>query len=271
VPHTTNLALLPDWLDAEKILQAFGPYAFLIVLVIVFAECGLLIGFFMPGDSLLFTTGLFISQGWIDVPLWLACVLLTIVACLGNLVGYWIGYRSGPAIFNKPNSKLFKREYVDKTHEFFEKYGAGAIVLARFVPIVRTFITVIAGVGRMDFRRYALYTTIGGVLWGAGVTIAGYYLGQIAFIRNNLEAMAIAIVLVSVLPIAFEAVRGWLRQRRRANAAARATAAGTAGSAEAGPAEGTAAGTAPAHRAEAEGPADQTDPADQAGHHRTVR
>jgi membrane-associated protein len=227
VPHTTNLALLPDWLDAEKILQAFGPYAFVIVLVIVFAECGLLIGFFMPGDSLLFTTGLFIAHGFIDVPLWLACILLTVVACLGNLVGYWIGYRSGPAIFNKPNSKLFKQEYVNKTHEFFEKYGPGAIVLARFVPIVRTFITVIAGVGRMEFRQYAIYTTVGGILWGTGVTVAGFYLGQIDFIRHNLEAMAIAIVLVSVLPIAFEAVRGWLRSRRR-----RATAAGTAAAAD---------------------------------------
>lgn len=267
MPHTTNLALLPDWLDAEKILQAFGPYAFVIVLVIVFAECGLLIGFFMPGDSLLFTTGLFIAHGFIDVPLWLACILLTVVACIGNLVGYWIGYRGGPAIFNKPNSKIFKREYVDKTHEFFEKYGPGAIVLARFVPIVRTFITVIAGVGRMDFRRYATYTTIGGVLWGSGITIAGYYLGQITFIKDNLEAMAIAIVLVSVLPIAFEALRGWLKQRRRGGAT---TAAGTAADpAAAGSVpesgEGTAAGTGPdrADQAEVE--------AEQPGHHRSAR
>ncbi|GAB3407118.1 hypothetical protein GCM10027569_18540 [Flindersiella endophytica] len=271
MPHTTNLALLPDWLDAEKILHAFGPYAFVIVLVIVFAECGLLIGFFMPGDSLLFTAGLFIAHGFIDVPLWLACILLTVVACIGNLVGYWIGYRSGPAIFNKPNSKIFKREYVDKTHGFFEKYGPGAIVLARFVPIVRTFITVIAGVGRMDFRRYAFYTTIGGVLWGSGVTIAGYYLGQVEFIKNNLEAMAIAIALVSVLPIAFEGLRGWLRQRRRgsaASAAGPATGADTAASAAADPApgsaEGTAAGTGPDR-------ADQAAEAEEPGHHRSAR
>jgi membrane-associated protein len=210
---TTTLALLPDWLDAEHILTSLGPYALVGALVIVFAECGLLIGFFMPGDSLLFTVGMLVAIGAIDVPLWLVCLLLVIVACVGNLVGYAIGYRAGPALFNKPNSRLFKQEYVDKTHAFFEKYGARAIILARFVPIVRTFITAIAGVGRMDFRRYALYTTIGGVLWGAGVTIAGYFLGQIPFIRNNLEAMIIAIVFVSVIPIGVEMIRAWLRNR----------------------------------------------------------
>jgi membrane-associated protein len=211
---TTNLALLPDWLDAQHILDTLGPYALIGVLIIVFAECGLLVGFFLPGDSLLFTAGLLVANGAIGTPLWLVCVLIVISACAGNLVGYGIGYRAGPAIFNRPDSRLFKREYVDKTHAFFERYGARAIVLARFVPIVRTFITAIAGVGRMDFRRYATYTTLGGILWGAGVTVLGYFLGQIAFIRDNIEAMLILIVLVSVIPIGVELLRARSQHRR---------------------------------------------------------
>jgi membrane-associated protein len=211
---TTNLALLPDWLDAQHILDALGPYALIGVLIIVFAECGLLIGFFLPGDSLLFTAGLLVANGAIGTPLWLVCVLIVFSACLGNLVGYGIGYRVGPALFNRPDSRLFKREYVDKTHAFFERYGARAIVLARFVPIVRTFITAIAGVGRMDFRRYAIYTTVGGVLWGAGVTVLGYFLGQIAFVRDNIEAMLILIVFVSVIPIGVEFLRARSHNRR---------------------------------------------------------
>jgi membrane-associated protein len=211
---TTNLALLPDWLDATHILNALGPYAMVGVLIIVFAECGLLIGFFLPGDSLLFTAGLMVAIGSIKMPLVWFCLLIVISACAGNLVGYGIGYKAGPAIFNKPDSRLFKQEYVDKTHAFFDRYGARAIVLARFVPIVRTFITVTAGVGRMDFRKYAIYSTVGGVLWGAGVTVLGYFLGQIAFIRANIEAMLILIVLVSVIPIAIELIRARVAGRR---------------------------------------------------------
>ncbi|HEY6738750.1 MAG TPA: VTT domain-containing protein [Actinopolymorphaceae bacterium] len=204
---TVQLALLPEWLDPENIIRSLGPYALPGVLLIIFAECGLLIGFFLPGDSLLFAVGLFIGSGLIDIQLWLACVLLVVAACIGNLVGYGIGYRVGPALFNRPNSRLFKQSYVDKTHEFFEKYGARAIILARFVPIVRTFITATAGIGRMDFHKYTLYTTIGGVLWGAGVTVLGYFLGGVALIRDNLEAMALLIVLVSVIPIVVEYLR----------------------------------------------------------------
>jgi membrane-associated protein len=207
-------ALGPDWLDPQKILDALGPYALVGVLVIVFVECGLLLGFFLPGDSLLFTAGLLIATGFIDTPLWLACLLIVIAACTGNLLGYAIGYRAGPAIFNREDSRLFKRQYVDKTHEFFERFGARAIVLARFVPIVRTFITVMAGVGRMDLRRYAIYTTLGGMMWGAGITVCGYFLGQIAFFRQNIEAILVAIVLVSVVPIGIELLRTRLQLRK---------------------------------------------------------
>jgi membrane-associated protein len=196
-----------DWLDPQYLLDQFGDYALWGAAGVIFAECGLLIGFFLPGDSLLFTVGLLVSQDKISYPLWLCCVVLFVAAMLGNASGYLIGAKAGPRIFARDDSRLFKKKYVDKTHEFFEKYGNRAIVLARFVPIVRTFITVMAGVGDMGFRRFMVYSAIGGVLWASGVTVLGYYLGQISFVRNNIEAMLIAIVLVSVVPIGIEFLR----------------------------------------------------------------
>lgn len=202
-----TLALLPGWLDPDTLLRDLGPYMLLGLCLIVFAECGLLIGFFLPGDSLLFTAGLFVATGLLATPIWLVCLLLTGCAIIGNLTGYAIGYRVGPALFNKPNSRLFRQEYVAKTHEFFQRYGNRAIVLARFVPIVRTFITAMAGVGRMDRRQYATYSTVGGVLWATGVTLLGYWLGNIEFVHSNIELILIGIVLVSLLPIVIEVLR----------------------------------------------------------------
>jgi len=196
-----------DWLDPAYLLDRFGDYALWGAAFIVFAECGLLIGFFLPGDSLLFTVGLLVAQDQISYPLWLCCVVLTFAALVGNACGYGIGAKAGPAIFHRPESRIFKQEYVQKTHEFFEKYGNRAIVLARFVPIIRTFITVMAGVGSMGFRRFMIYTTVGGVLWATGVTVLGYFLGQIAFVRDNVEAMLLLIVFISVLPIGVEFLR----------------------------------------------------------------
>jgi membrane-associated protein len=213
--HT--LSILPSWLDPEVILQSMGGWAVAVLCLIIFAECGLLIGFFMPGDSLLFTAGLFVASGAIDMSLWLVCVLVTVCAFVGNVCGYWIGAKVGPALFNKPDSRLFKKEYVDKTHEFFDKYGARAIVLARFVPIVRTFITAMAGAARMDPKRYFTYSAIGGVLWASGVTILGFFLGQVQFVRDNLEAMAILIVLVSIVPIVIEMLRARRQNKREAS------------------------------------------------------
>ncbi len=199
-------ALGPEWLDPQN-LETFGTAAFWIALAIIFAECGLLIGFFLPGDSLLFMVGLFIASGVVAVPIGVACLLLTVAAVVGNLTGYWIGHRAGPALFNRPDSRFFRKEHVDKTHAFFDRYGARAIVLARFVPIVRTFITAMAGVGRMDLRTYALYSSIGGVLWATGVTLLGYFLGTVPFVKDNIELMLIGIVGLSVIPIAIEALR----------------------------------------------------------------
>ncbi|HZE02437.1 MAG TPA: VTT domain-containing protein, partial [Pseudonocardiaceae bacterium] len=186
--------------------------------LIIFAECGLLVGFFMPGDSLLFTAGLFVANGLIDSPIWLVCLLLTGCAVAGNVVGYYLGYRAGPALFNRPDSRLFKREYVDKTHAFFDKYGARAIVLGRFVPIVRTFITAVAGVGRMDRREYFTYSILGGVGWATGVTLLGFWLGGIMFVRNHVELILIGIVALSIIPIVIETIRIRALSRRTARA-----------------------------------------------------
>ena len=204
---TDVVALGPQWLDPQYIIESLGPWALLGVALILFAECGLLVGFFLPGDSLLFITGLAVTTGLIGTPLWLVCVILVVAAFLGNVCGYWIGRKAGPAIFDKPNSKLFKRENVDRTQAFFDKYGNRAIVLGRFVPIVRTFITVMAGVGRMDAKRFFTFSAIGAVAWAAGVTLLGAALGQIQFVRDNIEAMLILVVLISVIPIAIEFIK----------------------------------------------------------------
>lgn len=203
----TVLALGPEWLQPDTIISWLGPWALVGLAAIVFAECGLLLGFFLPGDSLLFTAGLFVANGAIGAPLWLVCLVLVAAAVLGNACGYWIGRAAGPAIFDKPRSRLFNPAHVLKTQEFFDKYGNRAIVLGRFVPVVRTFITVMAGVGRMEPKRYLTYSLIGGVAWAAGVTLLGFWLGQFAFVRANIELILILIVAVSVLPIAVELVR----------------------------------------------------------------
>ncbi|HEV7827964.1 MAG TPA: VTT domain-containing protein [Pseudonocardiaceae bacterium] len=210
------LALVPSWLDPDHLLRMLGPYVLVGLCLIIFAECGLLIGFFLPGDSLLFTAGLFVASGLIGTPIWLVCLLLTVCAVAGNVAGYYLGYRAGPALFNRPDSRLFKREHVDKTHAFFDRYGARAIVLGRFVPIVRTFITAIAGVGRMDARKYFLYSIIGGVVWASGVTLLGFWLGRITFVRDHVELILVGIVALSFIPIVIELVRARRPSRRTA-------------------------------------------------------
>ena len=196
-----------DWLDPATLLDRFGDYALWGAAAIVFAECGLLIGFFLPGDSLLFTVGMLVAQDKVSYPLWVCCLVLFAAAVLGNACGYAVGDRLGPSLFKRDDSRLFKKEYVEKTHEFFEKYGNRAIVLARFVPVVRTFITVMAGVGTMSFRRFMIYSAVGGALWAAGVTLLGYYLGTVPFVANNVEVMLLAFVAVAIVPVALEYLR----------------------------------------------------------------
>ncbi len=208
----TTLALGPDWLAPEWLISTFG---LLGILAIVFAESGLLIGFFLPGDSLLFTAGLLVADGrYITYPLWLVCLLITIAAIAGDQVGYLFGRKVGPALFRRPNSRLFKQENLLKAHDFFERYGARSVVLARFVPIVRTFTPIVAGVSRMNYRTFVTYNIIGGVLWGTGVTVLGYFLGQVPFVKTNIEFILIAIVGISVLPIAVELLRARIAAKR---------------------------------------------------------
>ncbi|MER5178959.1 VTT domain-containing protein [Streptomyces sp. NPDC002896] len=210
-----TLALGPSWLDPDYLLNTFGIWG---LLLIVFAESGLLIGFFLPGDSLLFTTGLLITSKQLDFPLWGAIGLICLAAILGDQAGYMFGKKVGPALFTRPDSRLFKQENVVKAHEFFEKYGPKSLVLARFVPIVRTFTPIIAGVSGMRYRSFLIFNVIGGVLWGAGVTLLGSWLGNIDFVHKNIEAILILIVLISVVPIIIEFLRARGKAKRSAAA-----------------------------------------------------
>ncbi|MEU7484960.1 VTT domain-containing protein [Streptomyces sp. NPDC042319] len=228
-----TLALGPQWLDPDYLIGTFGLIG---VLVIVFAESGLLIGFFLPGDSLLFTTGLLVTAGKLDRPLWLVCVLIVLAAVLGDQAGYLFGRKVGPSLFKRPDSKLFKQENVEKAHEFFEKHGPKSLILARFVPIVRTFTPIIAGVSRMNYRSFITYNVIGGALWGAGVTLLGAALGGIEFVHKNIEAILVLIVLISVVPIVIEYLRGRSKSKKAAAAGEDTPAAGPAAG---GPADAT--------------------------------
>jgi len=187
----------------------------LVLAAIVFAESGLLVGFFLPGDSLLFFAGFLASKaGGHTLPGGLPVVALVaaVAAIVGDQVGFWFGRRVGPSVFNRPQGRLFNPANVAKSQAFFDKHGSKTIVLARFVPVVRTFTPVLAGVGKMHYRTFVTYNVIGGILWGAGITTLGYFLGKIEFIKNNLEVAAIIIVAVSVLPMFIE----YLRHRRAA-------------------------------------------------------
>ncbi len=206
--------ILPSWLNAQGLVDSMGSWALLVIALIIFAECGILIGFFLPGDTLLFISGLLVATHKFHVNLFLTIVILAVAAFVGNMVGYGIGYKAGPLVFDKPNAKFFKKEYVEKSSAFFEKYGKVAVILARFVPIVRTVATVMAGVSRMDTKLYTLYSALGGLVWVAGVTVAGYFLGQIKFIADNVDIILVAAVVVVVLISAVPALLH-LRQRRR--------------------------------------------------------
>jgi membrane-associated protein len=198
-------SLGPDWLNADTLLHQLGQSAFWVSLAIIFAECGLFV-FFMPGDSLLFTIGLAIQNPQtvdLHVNIVAACSVLTAAAFLGNVVGYEIGRAAGAPLYSR-GGRLLKPEYFDKAHAFFEKHGNKAIVLARFVPVVRTFITAVAGVSKMDRQRFFTYSFIGALLWASGVTLLGYFLGQVAFVRNHIEVMLILIVALSLVPVGVE-------------------------------------------------------------------
>lgn len=202
------MPLALNWMDPQWLLDRFGQQFFWVGVAIVFIECGLLFPI-LPGDSLLFAAGLFISRGDIDVPIVVACVILTAAAFLGNVVGYEIGRGLGGRL-NQRDGRFINKKYFDKTETFFDSHGNKALVLGRFVPIVRTFITVVAGIGRMERRRFFVWSGVGAVLWATGITLLGYFLGGVDFVQNNLEAAILVIVAFSVLPMLVE----YLRHRR---------------------------------------------------------
>ena len=209
----------PEWLDAANLITTivkwFGPWAILGVMLVIFAETGLLIGFFLPGDSLLFTLGMFVGTGAVGVHIWVAAPLVWLAAVAGNQTGYLIGRKAGPAIFNKPDSRLFKQEYVERTSDFFERHGGKAVTLAQFVPIVRTFTPVIAGVGKMHYRHFITFNVLGATFWAFGITWLGYFLGSFEWIRENIDTMILVIVFISVAPMLASAISKVIKSRRQ--------------------------------------------------------
>ncbi len=191
---------MPQWLDPMYLLtDKFASAVLPAILTIVFIETGLLFPL-LPGDSLLFTGGLLAAQPNPPVSIWVLVPAVAVTAIAGDQCAYWIGRSIGPALFQKEDSRFFKKHYITESHAFFEKYGPKTIILARFVPIVRTFTPVLAGASKMTYSKFLAFDIMGGVLWGGGVTILGYFLGNVAVIRNHVEAIFLLIVLVSVLP-----------------------------------------------------------------------
>jgi membrane-associated protein len=191
------------------VIQDFGVWTYLILFLIIFCETGLVVTPILPGDSLLFAVGTFAALGALD--LGLVLLLLSVAAVAGDTVNYAIGYRVGPRVFRKEGVRFLNREYLDRTHRFYEKYGAKTIVIARFVPIIRTFAPFVAGIGRMTYARFVVYNVAGGVLWIGSLTVGGYLFGNIPLVRRHFTLVILAIVLLSITPGLVEV----LRQRRR--------------------------------------------------------
>lgn len=198
--------LLPAWMDPNVFLRdpSVSPWLLLVVCAFLFIETGLLVGFFLPGDSLLFTAGLLVATGTVNLSIAVLAGAAFVAAFAGDQTGYLIGHKAGPAVFNKPQSRLFRQEYVDRAHAFFQRYGRRSVILARFVPIVRTFIPVVAGVARMQHRTFITFNAVGALAWGIGVTLLGFWLGQYEWIGRNIDLIFILIVLISVAPIGVE-------------------------------------------------------------------
>jgi len=201
-----------------QVTADYGVWAYAILFVVVFCETGLVVTPFLPGDSLLFAAGALASKGSFDVHL--LALLLFVAAVLGDAVNYMIGKRLGPKVFEKKNSRIFKEEYLRRTQGFFERYGAKAIVLARFVPIVRTFAPFLAGVGTMPYRVFAMYNVVGAAIWVGLFTYAGYFFGSIPFVEKNFKYVILAIIIISVLPMVYEVLRARSEMKNRARESA---------------------------------------------------
>jgi membrane-associated protein len=207
------LEFLRTLTDPERLIAFLsnvitGWYGYAMLFAIVFAETGLLVGFFLPGDSLLFTVGVVAGAGQLNI--WLINVLLIIAAIVGDAVGYMLGRKAGPPIFSRPDSRFFRQEHLLRTKAFYEKHGGKTIIYARFVPIIRTFAPFVAGVAQMPYPRFAVFNVFGGIGWVIAMTTLGYTLGNVPIIRMHFEKVVVGIVLISVLPIVLE----YLKSRR---------------------------------------------------------
>jgi membrane-associated protein len=201
----------PDRLIALLSQGITGWWSYTLLAGIVFAETGLLFGLFLPGDSLLFTVGVVAGAGQLDIVR--ICAMLVVASIAGDQSGYFLGYRTGPRIFSRKDSRLFKQQYVTETQRFYKKHGGKTLIYAKFVPIVRTFAPFMAGVGRMPYARFVSFNVFGGLGWVLSMTLAGYFLGGVPIVRRHFEKVVIGIVVVSVLPV----IVHYLNSRRRAS------------------------------------------------------
>jgi membrane-associated protein len=199
----------------EDIINNYGFWTYLILFLIIFAETGLVITPFLPGDSLLFAAGTFAAGRGLNV--WLLFVLLSVAAIIGDTVNYWVGHYVGPRVFYKDDVRFLNKKYLERTHAFYEKYGGKTIIIARFIPIIRTFAPFVAGIGSMTYWRFITYNVVGGILWVGICVFAGYFFGNIPIVKNNFSIVIIVIVLISVLPVIVEFIR---HRMSRAKAAA---------------------------------------------------
>ncbi|MFD2968389.1 DedA family protein [Sphingobacterium bambusae] len=207
------------WLSIQQLMNPeylLSHGGFYIVVLIVFAETGLFFGFFLPGDYLLFLAGLFCALGKIDVDITTMYLGILSAGILGNFTGYWFGYRTGPMLFKRKDSFLFKRKYVIMAEEFYQKYGGTALVIGRFVPIIRTFAPIFAGVVKLNFRKFVLYNIIGAFLWASLLTLTGYFLGvKFPFIIHYVEYIIVGLIVIAFLPIAIALLKRWLKNKKQ--------------------------------------------------------
>ncbi|TAL44456.1 MAG: DedA family protein [Salinibacterium sp.] len=214
-------ASLIPWLDPTQLIDGFGAFALLGICIIVFAETGLLVGFLLPGDTLLIISGVLTFSGVITVDIWWVCLAIAFAAFLGGEAGYLIGHKAGPRIFERKETGLFSIENVKRTNHFFERFGALALIVARFVPVVRTFAPVAAGVGHMNYKKYSLYNAAGAFLWGTGFTYAGYLLGYVPpvkdFVTKYIDLILLAAVLVTLIPTIYHYIQSSVKARRKRN------------------------------------------------------
>jgi membrane-associated protein len=197
----------------DLMIQTMGLWSYAILFLIIFCETGLVITPVLPGDSLLFAVGTFAALGSLDLTVAMVC--MTIAAIAGDTVNYWIGHYLGPKVFHEEKSRFLNRKHLERTHEFYEKYGGKTIIIARFVPIIRTFAPFVAGIGSMNYGQFIAYNIIGGIFWIVSLTLAGYFFGTIPVVKNNFTLVIMAIIVISVLPGVIEVLRQWQKNRQK--------------------------------------------------------